>query len=123
MPGIKVGSQQNLEALTGCTVVLTGQQGAACGVDVRGSAPGTRETDLLHPLNMIERVHAVLLTGGSAYGLDAACGVMAYLEEQGIGHQVGAAVVPIVPAAVLYDLGVGDFRVRPDRNMGTGPVK
>lgn len=118
MPGIKVGSQQNLEALTGCTVVLTGQQGAACGVDVRGSAPGTRETDLLHPLNMIERVHAVLLTGGSAYGLDAACGVMAYLEEQGIGHQVGAAVVPIVPAAVLYDLGVGDFRVRPDRNMG-----
>ncbi|MEQ8176050.1 MAG: P1 family peptidase [Syntrophomonadaceae bacterium] len=118
VPGIKVGSQQNLEALTGCTVVLTGKQGAVCGVDVRGSAPGTRETDLLHPLNMIERVHAVLLTGGSAYGLDAAGGVMDFLEEQGIGHPAGPAVVPIVPAAVLFDLGVGDFRVRPDRNMG-----
>lgn len=118
VPGIMVGSQQNLEALTGCTVILTGPKGAVCGVDVRGSAPGTRETDLLQPLNMIERVHAVLLTGGSAYGLDAACGVMAYLEEQGIGHPVGPTVVPIVPAAVLFDLGVGDFRVRPDQNMG-----
>lgn len=118
VPGIKVGSQQNRKALTGCTVVLTGEQGAVCGVDVRGSAPGTRETDLLQPLNMIERVHAVLLTGGSAYGLDAACGVMDYLEAQGIGHPVGPTVVPIVPAAVLFDLGVGDFRVRPDRNMG-----
>lgn len=118
VPGIKVGSQQNLEALTGCTVVLTGKEGAVCGVDVRGSAPGTRETDLLQPINMMERVHAVLLTGGSAYGLDAACGVMDYLEEQGIGHPVGPTVVPIVPAAVLFDLGVGDFRVRPDRNMG-----
>lgn len=118
VPGIRVGSQQNLEALTGCTVVLTERQGAVCGVDVRGSAPGTRETDLLHPLNMMERVHAVLLTGGSAYGLDAACGVMEYLEEQGIGYPVGPTVVPIVPTAVIYDLGVGDFRVRPDRNMG-----
>lgn len=118
VPGITAGSWQNLEALTGCTVVLTGKQGAVCGVDVRGSAPGTRETDLLHPLNMMDRVHAVLLTGGSAFGLDAACGVIEYLEEKGIGFPVGPTVVPIVPAAVLNDLGVGDFRVRPDRNMG-----
>lgn len=116
--GIKVGSVQDLEALTGCTVVLAGREGAVCGVDVRGSAPGTRETDLLSPLNMVEKVHAVVLSGGSAFGLDAACGVMDYLEAQGIGHPVGPTVVPIVPAAVLFDLGVGDFRVRPDRKMG-----
>lgn len=115
---IKVGSVQNLSALTGCTVVLTGRKGAVCGVDVRGSAPGTRETDLLSPINMVERVHAVLLSGGSAFGLDAACGIMDYLEEQGIGHPVGPTVVPIVPAAVLFDLAVGDYRVRPDRDMG-----
>jgi len=116
--GIKVGSCEDLEALTGCTVVLTGHEGAVCGVDVRGSAPGTRETDLLSPINMIEKVHAVVLSGGSAYGLDSACGVMEFLEEKGIGHQTGPTVVPIVPAAVLFDLEVGDFKVRPDRKMG-----
>ncbi|MDD3023058.1 MAG: P1 family peptidase [Syntrophomonadaceae bacterium] len=116
--GIKVGSVEDIEALTGCTVILTGREGAVCGVDVRGSAPGTRETDLLSPLNMVEKVHAIVLSGGSAYGLDAAGGVMEYLESQGIGHPVGHTVVPIVPAAVLFDLGVGDFRVRPDRKMG-----
>jgi len=116
--GIKVGSQENLQALTGCTVILTGREGAVCGVDVRGSAPGTRETDALAPINMVDRVHAVLLSGGSAFGLDAAGGVMQYLEEQGIGHETGPTVVPIVPAAVIYDLGVGDYRIRPDRDMG-----
>lgn len=116
--GIKVGSVQDLNALTGCTVVLAGPEGAVCGVDVRGSAPGTRETDLLSPLNMVEKVHAVVLSGGSAFGLDAACGVMDYLEAQEIGHPVGPTVVPIVPAAVLFDLGVGDYHVRPDRKMG-----
>ncbi|PKM77543.1 MAG: peptidase S58 [Firmicutes bacterium HGW-Firmicutes-15] len=116
--GITVGSKENLQALTGCTVVLTGREGAVCGVDVRGSAPGTRETDGLAPINMIDRVHAVLLSGGSAYGLDAAGGVMQYLEEHGIGHQTGPALVPIVPAAVIYDLAVGDCKVRPDKEMG-----
>lgn len=116
--GITVGSAEDLEALTGCTVVLTGPEGAACGVEVRGGGPGTRETDLLSPVNMIEKVHAVVLSGGSAYGLDAACGVMDYLEEQGIGHKTTVGVVPIVPAAVLYDLGIGNPRVRPDRKMG-----
>ncbi|MGI5921427.1 MAG: P1 family peptidase [Syntrophomonadaceae bacterium] len=116
--GLTVGSWEDLNALTGCTVILTGREGAVCGVDVRGSAPGTRETDALSPLNMVERVHAVLLTGGSAFGLDAAGGVMEFLEKQGIGYPVGPTVVPIVPAAVLFDLGVGDYRVRPDRRAG-----
>lgn len=116
--GIKVGSKENLQALTGCTVIITGREGAVCGVDVRGSAPGTRETDALAPINMVDRVHAILLSGGSAFGLDAAGGVMQFLEEQGIGHETGPTVVPIVPGAVIYDLGVGDFRIRPDREMG-----
>ena len=116
--GITVGSREDPEALTGCTVILTGRDGAVCGVDVRGSAPGTRETDGLAPINMVDRVHAVVLTGGSAYGLDAAGGVMQYLEELGIGHQTGPAVVPIVPAAVIYDLAVGSCRIRPDKQMG-----
>lgn len=116
--GITVGSREDLEALTGCTVILTGREGAVCGVDVRGSAPGTRETDGLAPINMIDRVHAILLCGGSAFGLEAAGGVMKYLEELGIGHQTGPTVVPIVPAAVIFDLAVGDFRVRPDKAMG-----
>lgn len=116
--GITVGCCEDLQALTGCTVILTGQEGAVAGVDVRGSAPGTRETDLLHPINMIQKVHAILLTGGSSYGLDAAGGVMQYLEEKGIGYDTGPAVVPIVPSAVIYDLAVGDHRVRPDRQMG-----
>jgi len=116
--GITVGSREDLEALTGCTVILTGKDGAVCGVDVRGSAPGTRETDGLAPINMIDRVHAIVLSGGSAYGLDAAGGVMHYLEELGIGHQTGPTVVPIVPAAVIFDLAVGNCRIRPDKEMG-----
>ncbi len=115
--GIEVGQAQDEEALTGCTVILC-RQGAVAGVDVRGSAPGTRETDLLNPVNLVEIVHAVVLTGGSAYGLDAAGGVMRYLEEQTIGFPMGSAVVPIVPAAVLYDLGLGRADVRPDAAMG-----
>lgn len=117
VPGIKVGNVENREALTGLTVALM-ENGAVCGVDVRGSAPGTRETDLLHPINMIEKVHAICLSGGSAFGLEAATGVMQYLEEQGIGLDVGVAKVPIVPAAVLFDLQLGDGKVRPDKRMG-----
>jgi L-aminopeptidase/D-esterase-like protein len=115
--GIEVGQAQDEEALTGCTVLLC-RQGAVAGVDVRGSAPGTRETDLLDPVNLVEKVHAIVLTGGSAYGLDAASGVMRYLEEQQIGFPMGSVVVPIVPAAVLYDLGLGRADVRPDAVMG-----
>ncbi len=117
VPGIEVGHATDLAGLTGCTVVLC-RAGAVGGVDVRGSAPGTRETDLLRAENLVEKVHAVVLTGGSAFGLDAACGVMRYLEEQGIGFETGAARVPIVPAAVLYDLAVGDPKARPDAEMG-----
>lgn len=115
--GVKVGHAQNEEALTGCSVIIL-EQPSVCGVDVRGSAPGTRETDLLDPVNLVNAVHAICLSGGSAYGLDAATGVMQYLEEQGIGLEVGYGVVPIVPAAVLFDLAVGDYRIRPDRAMG-----
>src|SRR5690625_40606 len=114
VPGIKVGNMENMEALTGCTVALA-ENGAVCGVDVRGSAPGTRETDLLDPINMVEKVHAVTLSGGSAFGLDAASGVMQFLEEKGIGQEVGVAKVPIVPGAALFDLPVGDSKVRPDK--------
>ncbi|MBN1312128.1 MAG: P1 family peptidase [Anaerolineae bacterium] len=117
VPGIKVGHAHDMEAITGCTVVLC-DGGAVGGVDQRGGAPGTRETDLLRPMHMVEKVHAVLLTGGSAYGLDAAAGVMAYLEEQRIGFDVGVARVPIVPAAVLFDLSIGDANRRPDASMG-----
>ncbi len=115
--GIEVGHWTNLEAATGCTVILC-RQGAVGGVDVRGSAPGTRETDLLHPVKLVQRANAVLLTGGSAYGLDAASGVMRWLEERGIGLNVGVGVVPIVPAAVLFDLTVGRFDVRPGPEAG-----
>ncbi len=117
VPGIEVGSAQNDEALTGCTVVLT-RKGAVAGVDVRGSAPGTRETDLLKPTNLVEKVHAIVLAGGSAFGLDAATGVMRYLDEHKIGFNTGIARVPIVPAAILFDLGVGNKNVRPDAEMG-----
>jgi L-aminopeptidase/D-esterase-like protein len=117
VPGIKVGNAEDLEAYTGCTVLLM-EEGAVCGVDVRGSAPGTRETDLLHPLNLVDRVHGICLSGGSAYGLDAANGVMQYLEERGCGLNVGVGVVPIVPTAVLFDLSVGNSKVRPDKEMG-----
>lgn len=115
--GIEVGHAQDEEALTGCTVILC-RQGAVAGVDVRGGAPGTRETDLLDPVNVVEKVHAVVLAGGSAFGLDAASGVMQYLEEQKIGFETGSAKVPIVPAAILYDLSVGRADVRPDAAMG-----
>jgi len=115
--GIKVGQETNLEALTGCTVIMC-PDGAIGGVDQRGGAPGTRETDLLRPLHMVEKVHAILLAGGSAYGLDAATGVMKYLEEQEIGFNAGVAHVPIVPAAILFDLGVGDPNIRPAAKMG-----
>ncbi|MBO8162706.1 MAG: P1 family peptidase [Brevibacillus sp.] len=117
VPGIKVGHAQNREALTGCTVVLC-EGGAVAGVDVRGAAPGTRETDLLKPENLVQQVHAICLSGGSAFGLDACVGVMKYLEEREIGLDVGVARVPIVPGAVLFDLALGDAAVRPDRDMG-----
>jgi L-aminopeptidase/D-esterase-like protein len=115
--GVKVGHFTDVRRPTGCTVVVT-EAGAVGGVDVRGAAPGTRETDLLNPMNLVERVHAVLLSGGSAFGLDAAGGVMRYLEEHGIGYDVGVAKVPIVPAAILFDLGVGDPKIRPDAAAG-----
>lgn len=115
--GIEVGQAQDDEALTGCTVIVC-RKGAVAGVDVRGSAPGTRETDLLDPVNLVEKVHAIVLAGGSAYGLDAASGVMRYLEEKKIGFNTGLAKVPIVPAAILYDLAVGRADVRPDAAMG-----
>jgi L-aminopeptidase/D-esterase-like protein len=115
--GLKVGHFTDTRRPTGCTVVLC-EQGATCGVDVRGAAPGTRETDLLDPQNIIEHVHAVLLCGGSAFGLAAADGVMRWLDERGHGVQVGPARVPIVPAAVLFDLWVGDARIRPDAAAG-----
>src|SRR5262245_50960876 len=115
--GIEVGHAQNEKALTGCTVILC-RKGAVAGVDVRGGAPGTRETDLLNPINLVQKVHAIVLAGGSAFGLDAASGVMRYLEEQKIGYDTGNAKVPIVPAAILYDLGLGRADVRPDSAMG-----
>ena len=115
--GIQVGHAQNYEAGTGCTVILC-KDGAVAGVDVRGGAPGTRETDLLSPENLIEKVHAIYLGGGSAFGLDGASGVMHFLEENKIGFDVGVTKVPIVPAAVIFDLNVGDYRIRPDFKMG-----
>lgn len=115
--GIKIGQETNFNALTGCTVILC-PDGAIGGVVQRGGAPGTRETDLLRPLHMVEKVHAILLAGGSAYGLDAATGIMKYLEEQQIGFNARVARVPIVPAAILFDLGVGDPNIRPDAKMG-----
>lgn len=115
--GLKVGHATNEKARTGCTVVLC-ESGAVAGVDVRGSAPGTRETDAIRPGGLVEKVHAVLLTGGSAFGLDAAGGVVQFLEEHGVGFPAGPVRVPIVPSAVIFDLGVGDPKVRPDREMG-----
>ena len=115
--GIEVGHAQDEEALTGCTVILC-RKGAVAGVDVRGGAPGTRETDLLDPINLVEKVHAIVLAGGSAFGLDAASGVMRHLEEQKIGFNTGAARVPIVPSAILYDLNLGRADIRPDAAMG-----
>jgi len=128
--GILIGHVSDFEGLTGCTAILCGE-GAIGGVDVRGSASGTRELDALGPLHLVEKVHGLLLAGGSAFGLEAAAGLMQYLEEQGIGFDVGVTKVPIVPAAILFDLNVGDPRRRPDRAMGyqatlnasSGPVE
>ncbi|MFQ0812682.1 peptidase S58 [Brucella anthropi] len=117
VPGIKLGHHTLKKRPTGCTVLLC-EEGASAGVDVRGSAPGTRETDLLDPINYVQQVQAILLSGGSAYGLAAATGVMRYLEENNLGFKIGKGVVPIVPAAILMDLGVGDFSVRPDEEAG-----
>lgn len=117
--GIKVGHWTSTARPTGCTVVLAPPEGAVGGVDVRGSAPGTRETDLLRPENLVDRVNAVVLSGGSAFGLDSATGVMRYLYEQKLGFTVTPVIkVPIVPAAILYDLGVGDWTIRPDAASG-----
>lgn len=115
--GIEVGHFTDPRRPTGCTVIIA-REGAVAGVDVRGAAPGTRETDLLHPSNLVDRVHAITLAGGSAWGLDAASGVMQWLEEQGIGLPVGFGLVPIVPAAVLFDLPVGNPKIRPDAHAG-----
>ena len=116
--GLSVGHWTDEQAATGCTVVLCEGDGAVAGVDVRGSAPGTRETDLLDPINVVQRVHAVVIGGGSAFGLDAASGVMRWLEARGRGVDVGRVRVPIVPAAVLFDLPVGRPDVRPDAAAG-----
>jgi L-aminopeptidase/D-esterase-like protein len=115
--GLEVGHFTDARRPTGCSVVIA-REGAVAGVGVRGAAPGTRETDLLQPSNLVEKVHAVLLSGGSAWGLDAASGVMHWLEEHDIGLKTGYGLVPIVPAAVVFDLGVGDARIRPDAQAG-----
>lgn len=115
--GIKVGHYTDKKAATGCTVILC-EQGAVAGVDVSGSSPGTKETDVLRPGNLVEKVQAVVLSGGSAFGLDAASGVMKYLEERGFGYETNAGKVPIVPAAIVFDLNIGDSRIRPGANEG-----
>lgn len=120
--GLKVGQVQDTVGMTGCTALIF-EEGAVASVDVRGSAPGTREIALLEPGNLVEKVHAIVLTGGSAYGLDAMNGVMQYLEEQGHGYDAGAAIVPIVTGAVLYDLAIGDASIRPTAEMGYRAAK
>jgi len=118
IPGVLAGHYTDKENETGCTVMVLGESGGVVGVDVRGSAPGTRETDLCRPMNAVQQANAILLSGGSAYGLAAADGVMRWLEARGMGLDTGDALVPIVPAAVLYDLGVGSSTVRPDTQAG-----
>jgi len=115
--GIQVGHAQDSEGASGCTVIIC-EAGAWAGVDVRGGGPASRETELLKPINMVEQIHAVMLSGGSAYGLDASAGAMAYLEEKKVGFDVGVGVVPIVCGASLFDLVVGDPKCRPDKSMG-----
>ncbi|NIS63192.1 MAG: peptidase S58 family protein [Proteobacteria bacterium] len=115
--GIRVGHFSHFEALTGCTVLLC-EEGAVAAADIWGAATGTRQIDALSPGHLVERIHGVCLAGGSAFGLDAAGGVMKFLEERGRGFDVGITKVPIVPAGVIFDLGVGDYRVRPDAEMG-----
>lgn len=115
--GIKLGHAEDKEGGTGCSVIIC-EQGATAGVDVRGGSPGTRETDLLNPMEMVEKIHAVVLSGGSAFGLDASSGVMEYLENKDIGFDVTVAKVPIVCQAVLFDLAFGDPKIRPNKEMG-----
>jgi L-aminopeptidase/D-esterase-like protein len=115
--GIKVGHFTEPRRPTGCTVILY-ERGAVAGVDVRGSAPGTRETDLLKPTNLVDKVNGIVLAGGSAFGLDTATGVMRYLEEHDAGYVTAAGKVPIVPAAILYDLNVGEGKIRPNADSG-----
>ena len=117
VPGIKVGHASDFKALTGCTVILC-EEGAIGAVDIRGPATGTREIDALTHLHLVDKIHAILLAGGSAFGLDAAGGVMAFLEERGKGFDVTKTKVPIVPTAIIFDFGIGDFRVRPGCEMG-----
>lgn len=120
--GLKVGHHTLSERPTGCTVIVA-EAGAVAGVDVRGAAPGTRETALLEPYTLVQQVHAIVLSGGSAFGLDTATGVMRYLEERGIGFKFGGSVVPIVPAAILFDLRVGDSKIRPNAECGYAAAK
>ncbi|MFY9556177.1 MAG: P1 family peptidase [Blastocatellia bacterium] len=115
--GIKVGHFTDSRRPTGCTAIIA-EDGAVAGVDVRGAAPGTRDTDLLNPINTVQAIHAIMLSGGSAFGLAAADGAMRYLEEHGIGYDMRVARVPIVPAAIIFDLGVGDAKIRPDAEAG-----
>jgi L-aminopeptidase/D-esterase-like protein len=115
--GVSVGHFTDSRRPTGCTVIITAD-GATAGVDVRGSAPGTRETDLLDPTNLVDQVHAIVLSGGSSFGLESAAGVVRWLEQREIGFDVGVARVPIVPAAILFDLGIGDAQVRPTADSG-----
>jgi L-aminopeptidase/D-esterase-like protein len=122
VPGIKVGHHTLAERPTGCTVILA-EAGATAGVDVRGAAPATRETDLLRPGNLVQVAHAIVLSGGSAFGLDSASGVMRYLEEKKIGFEFGRSHVPIVPAAALFDLSVGDGTIRPTADCGYQAAK
>ncbi len=117
VPGIMVGHAQNDFAKTGCTVIIP-ENGAVGGIDIRGSAPGTREVETLKPVRLVPKIHAILLTGGSAFGLDASGGVQQFLEERGVGYDVGVTKVPIVPSAVIFDLREGDPKIRPDKNMG-----
>src|SRR5712692_7451050 len=114
--GIRIGHASDLRGLTGCTVILA-EAGAVCGVDVRGGASGSRELSPCQPAHLVERVHAILLTGGSAFGLDAARGVMQYLESRGVGFAAGRHRIPIVPAAVVFDLNLGSAAARPDAAM------
>ncbi len=117
IPGVKVGHASDFDALTGCTAILC-EHGAVAGYDIRGGASGTEEMDVMSPLHVTTHVHAVVLAGGSAYGLEAASGVRRFLEQKGIGFRMGSVVVPIVPCAILYDLGIGKANVRPTREMG-----
>jgi L-aminopeptidase/D-esterase-like protein len=116
--GLQVGHYTDKTAATGCTVILCPPTGAVAGYDVRGSAPGTRETDLLRPGNLVQHANAIVLSGGSAFGLDTASGVVRYLEERDIGFHTHVAKVPIVPAAILFDLGLGQSNIRPNADSG-----